>query len=237
MSQVNISTPHIVVKEQGFAEGVLMPGDPLRSKFIAENFLENPVLVNNVRGVQGYTGTYRGKPVSVMASGMGVPSMGIYSHELYQIFHVERIIRIGSAGAISDQVRLLDMVAGMASYTNSNFGSQFGLNMQLAPCCSYSLLKKAMDAAEAMGQKLVPGPLYCSDIFYDSSGVLPRLKELGVLAVEMESAALYLNAAKAGKDALCLCTVSDNALTGEGLSAEERETSFTSMMEIALQIV
>ena len=237
MNEVKIATPHIVVKEQGFAEGVLMPGDPLRSKFIAENFLEQAVLVNNVRGVQGYTGIYKGKPVSVMASGMGVPSMGIYSYELFHMFGVERIIRIGSAGAISDKVRVRDIVAGMSSYTNSNFGSQFGLQMQLAPCCSYTLLAKAVEAAKAMGQKLVPGPLYCSDIFYDASGVLPKLGELGVLAVEMESAALYLNAAKAGKDALCLCTISDNALTGEGLSAEERQTTFTAMMEIALEIV
>ncbi len=234
----NFSTPHIVIKEQGFAESVLMPGDPLRAKFIAEQFLEHATLINNVRGIQGYTGTYQGKPVSVMASGMGIPSMGIYSYELYHFFDVQRIIRIGTAGSISDKVQIRDLVAGMTSYTDSTFGHQYGLQgLQAAPCCTYQLLQKAMETGAKLGVRMHAGPLYCSEVFYDEgSTTKATLQKMGVLAVEMESAALYLNAARAGKEALCLCSISDNAMTGEGLSAEERQTSFTEMMEVALQI-
>ena len=231
-----IPTPHINAKEGDFARTVLMPGDPLRAKFIAETFLENAVLVNNVRGVQGYTGEYKGKRVSVMASGMGMPSIGIYSYELFNFYGVENIIRIGSAGMISQSLKVRDIVAGMSAYTNSNFGKQFGFDGNVAPSCSYQLLKAAMDAGEKLGQMPVPGAIYSSDTFYDESAPLGKLQKLGVLAVEMEAAALYLNAARAGKNALCLCTISDNPFTGEELSAEDRQNTFTKMMEIALEI-
>ena len=230
-----IPTPHITAKEGDFARTVLMPGDPLRAKFIAETFLENAVLVNNVRGVQGYTGEYHGKRVSVMASGMGMPSIGIYSYELFNYYNVENIIRIGSAGMLNQKLKVRDIVAGLSAYTNSSFGKQFGFDGNLAPCCSYELLKAAMDAGEKLGQLPVPGALYSSDTFYDESAPLGKLQKLGVLAVEMEAAALYLNAARAGKNALALCTISDNPLTGEELSAEERQNTFTKMMEIALE--
>lgn len=231
-----IPTPHITAKEGDFARTVLMPGDPLRAKFIAENFLENAVLVNNVRGVQGYTGEYHGKRVSVMASGMGMPSIGIYSYELFNYYNVENIIRIGSAGMLNQKLKVRDIVVGLSAYTNSSFGKQFGFDGNLAPCCSYELLKAAMDAGEKLGQLPVPGALYSSDTFYDESAPLGKLQKLGVLAVEMEAAALYLNAARAGKNALCLCTISDNPFTGEELNAEERQNTFTKMMEIALEI-
>ena len=223
MSNPNIPTPHITAKEGDFARTVLMPGDPLRSKFIAETYLENPVLVNNTRGVQGYTGTYQGKRVSVMASGMGIPSMGIYSYELFNFYGVENIIRIGTAGGMADAVKVRDVVMGLSAYTNSNFGRQFGFDGNVAPCCSFKLLEQA-------------GPLYSSDIFYDESGMSGKLKKLGVLAVEMESASLYLNAARAGKNALAICTISDHLGTGESLDAQARQTAFTQMMEIALSI-
>lgn len=232
----NIPTPHITAKEGDFARTVLMPGDPLRSKFIAENFLENAQLVNNVRGVQGYTGEYHGKRVSVMASGMGMPSIGIYSYELFHFYNVENIIRIGSAGMLAQSLKLRDIVAGMSAYTNSNFGRQYGFDGNVAPCCSFELLKKAVEAGERLGQVPVCGALYSSDIFYDESKASAALQKLGVLAVEMEAAALYLNAARAGKNALCLCTISDNPFTGEELSAEDRQNTFTKMMEIALEI-
>ncbi len=232
----HIPTPHITAREGDFARTVLMPGDPLRAKFIAEHFLTDAALVNNVRGVQGYTGYYQGKRVSVMASGMGMPSIGIYSYELYNFYGVENIIRIGSAGMISQSLKVRDIVAGVSAYTNSSFGRQFGFDGQLAPCCSYELLEKAMQAGKALGQQPVAGAIYSSDCFYDDSEPLGKLQKLGVLCVEMEAAALYLNAARAGKNALALLTISDNPFTGEGLTAEERQNTFTRMMEIALAI-
>lgn len=231
-----LPTPHINAKLGDFAKTVLMPGDPLRSKFIAETFLENAKLVNNVRGIQGYTGEYQGKKVSVMASGMGMPSMGIYSYELFNYYNVENIIRIGSAGMIHQSLKLRDIVAGISAYTNSSFGKQFGFNGQLAPACSFNLLSKAVEAGKRLGEHVVAGSVYSSDTFYDESAPLGALQKLGVLAVEMEAAALYLNAARAGKNALCLCTISDNPFTGEGLSAEDRQLTFTAMMKIALEI-
>ena len=235
MANPNIPTPHITAKEGDFARTVLMPGDPLRSKFIAETYLKNPVLVNNTRGVHGYTGTYKGKRVSVMASGMGMPSIGIYSYELFNYYGVENIIRVGTAGGIGDNVKLRDVVMGMTAYTNSNFGRQF-FDGNVSPCCSYPLLEKAVCAARAMGVEPNVGALYSSDIFYDETGGAGKLKKLGVLAVEMEAAALYLNAARAGKNALAICTISDHIFTGESLPAEERQIGFTKMMEIALEI-
>lgn len=231
-----IPTPHITAQEGDFARTVLMPGDPLRSKFIAEHFLQNARLVNNTRGVQGYTGEYNGKLVSVMASGMGMPSIGIYSYELFNFYGVENIIRIGSAGIINQQLKLRDIVAGLSCYTNSNFGRQYGFDGNVAPCCSYKLLSAAMEAGRRIGQEPIPGALYSSDIFYDEAGNGGKLEKLGVLAVEMEGAALYMNAARAGKNALCLCTISDNPVTGEELNAEERQNTFTTMMKIALEI-
>ena len=236
MANPNIPTPHITAKEGDFARTVLMPGDPLRSKFIAETYLESPVLVNNTRGVQGYTGLYKGKRVSVMASGMGVPSIGIYYYELFNFYGVENIIRVGTAGGLAEKVKVRDVVLGMTSYTNSNFGRQFGFDGNVAPCCSFGLLEASVAAARKMGIEPNVGALYSSDTFYDESGASMKLAKLGVLAVEMESAALYLNAARAGKNALAICTISDHIVTGEALPAEDRQTTFTQMMEIALEI-
>lgn len=232
----NIPTPHIEAKAGDFAETVLMPGDPLRAKFIAETFLENPVLVNGVRGINGYTGTYKGKKVSVMASGMGMPSIGIYSYELFNFYDVKNIIRVGTAGVIRPDLKVKDIVIGQGACTNSNFASQFDLPGTFAPICSYELLKKAVDAAENMGIHPVVGNLYSSDMFYDDSQGLSKWQKMGVLAVEMEAAALYMNAARAGKNALAICTISDNPFTGEATTSEERQKNFTSMMKIALEI-
>jgi len=234
-----IPTPHINAKLGDFAKTVLMPGDPLRAKYIAENYLEDAVLVNNVRGVQGYTGCYKGKRVSVMASGMGMPSIGIYSYELFNYYGVENIIRVGSAGAMSDKLKLRDVVAGRSAYTNSNYGYQFGFDGTLAPCCSYELLTKAIAAGAKIGQSVVPGPIFSSDTFYEQGGyesAAAKLMKLNVLCVEMEAYALYLNAAAAGKNALALLTISDSLVTGEALPAEDRQNTFTKMMEIALEI-
>ena len=232
----NTPTPHIAAKPGDFAETVLMPGDPLRSKFIAETFLENPVLVNNTRGVQGYTGTYKGKRVSVMASGMGMPSIGIYSYELFNFYDVKNIIRVGTAGVIRPDLKVRDIVIGQGACTNSNYVNQFELPGTFAPICSYDLLKKAVDAAEKLGVTPVVGNLYSSDAFYDDSMGLSKWQKMGVLAVEMEAAALYMNAARAGKNALAICTISDNPFTGEVTTAEERQMTVTKMMEIALEI-
>ena len=231
-----IPTPHIQAKKEDFAPTVLMPGDPKRAKFISDTYLENALLVNDVRGVQGYTGQYRGKRVSVMASGMGMPSMGIYSYELFNFYGVEQIIRVGSAGMISQKLRLRDVVAGMSAYSNSMYGTQFGFKGNLAPCADFGLLQRAATAADRLGVPLQIGPVYSSDIFYDQTSPMDALEALGVLAVEMESYALYLNAAHAGKKALCLLTISDNPKTGEGLDSLQRQETFTQMMEIALDI-
>lgn len=232
----NIPTPHNSANIDDFAKTVLMPGDPLRAKFIAENFLEDPVLVNGVRGINGYTGMYNGKIVSVMASGMGIPSIGIYSYELFNFYNVENIIRIGSAGAISDEVNLRDIVIGQGACTNSNYASQFNLPGTYAPIASYKLLKQAVDFAQDAGVNYKVGNLFSSDTFYDDAASLSDWRKMGVLAVEMESAALYMNAARAGKNALCICTISDCPFTGESCAAEERQNTFTDMMEIALKI-
>jgi purine-nucleoside phosphorylase len=231
-----MSTLHNGAKLGDFAPTVLMPGDPLRSKFIADTYLENARLVNNVRGVQGYTGEYKGKPVSVMASGMGMPSIGIYSYELYNGYGVQNIIRIGSAGMINQKLHLRDIILGMSAYTNSCYGEQFGFRGQMAPCCSYRLLNAAMETGHRLGFNPVPGAIFSSDIFYDENNPNAILEKLGVLAVEMEAASLYLNAARAGKEALCICTISDNPMTGDSLDAQSRQTSFTQMMQIALEI-
>ena len=232
----NIPTPHISADRNDFAETVLMPGDPLRAKFISENFLEDAKLVNNVRGVQGYTGVWQGKKVSVMASGMGCPSIGIYSYELFNFYGVQNIIRIGSAGAISPNLKLRDIVVGMSAYTDSGYVKSFGIDVNMAPCCSWELLSKAMAAAKKMKLRAFAGALFSSDAFYSDVQNSAKLGKLGVLAVEMETAALYLNAAKAGKNALTVCTISDSLVTGEITTSEERQEGFTAMMKLALEI-
>lgn len=234
-----MNTPHInLLDEIGFAKTVLMPGDPLRAKKIAEDFLENAVLVNNVRGIQGYTGFYKGHKVSVMASGMGIPSIGIYSYELYSFFGVENIIRIGSAGGLSPDVKLRDIVAGIGANTNSNFAKQFDVKGTIAPTCSYELLSAAVDCANKLGLELKIGNLYSADTFYDADPEANRKwADLGSLAVEMEAAGLYLNAMRTRKKALAICTVSDLPLLPDcpGCTAEERQNTFTDMMKIALE--
>ena len=233
----NQHTPHIKATSADFAKTVLMPGDPLRSKFVAETFLENARLVNNVRGIQGYTGTYKGVPVSVMASGMGMPSIGIYSYELYNFFGVENIIRIGSAGGLADDVKLRDVIIGMGACTNSCYQEQYGLGGNFAPIASYKLLEAAVAEAKALGVRYKVGNLLSSDVFYHAN---PKFNDgwykMGVLGVEMEAAALYMNAAAAGKHALAICTVSDHILRGEALDADARQNTFTDMMKIALEV-
>lgn len=231
-----MNTPHINLLNGGsFAKTVLMPGDPLRAKMIAETFLEDAVLINNVRGIHGYTGTYKGVKVSVMASGMGIPSIGIYSFELYSYFGVENIIRVGSAGGINDKVQLRDVVAGIGANTNSNFGKQFDVTGNIAPTCSYELLKTADECAKNLGIELKVGNLFSSDTFYDNDPeCLKKWSKVGSLAVEMEAAGLYLTAKNLGKNALAICTISDMPFTGEGCSAIERQNTFTDMMKIAL---
>ncbi len=238
----NYPTPHIHATPQDFGKTVLMPGDPLRAKFIAENFLKDPKLVNNVRGVQGYTGTYDGTKVSVMASGMGMPSMGIYSYELFNFFDVERIIRIGSAGSYQNDVRVRDLVLGAGACYDSNYAAQFHLPGTYSAVASYPLLSTCAELARGMNLRFHVGNLVSSDCFYgDWEGVPQGLQavsawsKMGVLAVEMESAALYMNAARAGKQALAICTISDHLLTGECTSAKERQESFTDMMALALK--
>ena len=227
-----IPTPHIAAKKEDIAKTVLMPGDPLRAKFIAETFLENPVLVNNVRGVQGHTGTWKGVPVTVMASGMGIPAIGIYSWELYNFYDVENIIRIGSAGALRDDLKLMDIVAAQGACTDSNFVHQFELNGTFAPIADYTLLSTAVEAAKEHGVDIKVGNI----LSYSPAGCdsNDKWRDMGVMAVEMEAAGLYMNAARAGKRALCICTISDHIYRSEALSSEERQLSFTQMMEIAL---
>lgn len=235
-------TPHIAAVPSDFAPTVLMPGDPLRSRFIAETYLKEAKLVNNVRGIQGYTGFYKGVRVSVMASGMGMPSMAIYSQELFQVFGVENILRIGSAGALSEAVQVRDIVLGQGACTDSNYAHAFGLPGAFAPIADFSLLRACAETAERLGLSYRVGNLVSTDCFYGDDGDLPAARrvnalwaKMGALAVEMEAAALYLNAARAGKRALAICTVSDHLVTGESLPAEARETSFTEMMELALE--
>ena len=240
---LNTPTPHISAKPGDFGKTVLMPGDPLRSQFIAENFLENPVLVNNVRGVQGYTGTYKGAKVSVMASGMGMPSIGIYSHELFTGYGVDNIIRVGSAGSIQENIHLYDLVIAQGACTDSNWAKQFHLPGTFAPIASWELLTEAVKAAEARGATYHVGNVNSSDVFYGDHEGVPEgldsvygLKKMGVMALEMEAAALYMNAARYGKRGLCICTISDHVLTGEETSSEERQKSFTTMMQVALDV-
>lgn len=232
-----IPTPHIKAEKDQIAKTVLMPGDPLRAKFIAETFLENAVCVNTVRNMLAYTGEYNGKKVTVMGGGMGMPSVGIYTYELFNFYDVEQIIRIGTAGTLSDNVQLRDVVIGIGASTDSNYGSQYGLPGTIAPICDFNLARKAVETGESMGIRTVPGNILSSDIFYnDNNQALEKWAQMGILAVEMEAAALYMNAARAGKRALCLLTISDAPFRGESLSVEDRQIGFTDMMKIALEI-
>ena len=235
MGKLSYPTPHINSTPDKIAETVLMPGDPKRAQFAAKSFLENAELFNDVRGISGYTGTWKGERVSVMASGMGMPSIGIYSYELYNAFGVENIIRIGSAGSMSEKVQVRDIVLGMGACTDSAYGEQFGIKGGFSAICDYGLLKKAADIASDKGIRAHIGNILSTDVFYDDDPERNiRWRRLGVLAVEMEAAALYMNAARAGKKALAICTVSDSLITGEALPAAEREQSFGQMIELAL---
>lgn len=231
-----MSTVHNSANKGDIAKTVLMPGDPLRSKAIAENFLTEPVLFNNVRGIQGYTGFYKGKRVSVMASGMGMPSIGIYSYELYNYYDVENIIRVGSAGAIDEKVKLWDVVLAQGACTNGNYASQFSLPGVIAPIADFGLLSNAYKTAKEMGIRVHVGNLLSSDNFYDDSNSTLMWQKMGVLAVEMETAALYMNAMRAGKKALAICTISDCVYSQEATTADERQNSLVQMVKLALEI-
>lgn len=233
----NTPTPHIGAQVGDIARTVLMAGDPLRAKFMAERFLENPVLFNNVRGMLGYTGTYNGKPVSVMGHGMGIPSIGIYSYELFNFYDVETIIRIGSAGSYDRDLHVGDLILAMGACTDSSYGEQFELRGTYAPIADFKLLRGAAEACERLGVRYKVGNVLSSDVFYNDNPRTESWIKMGVLAVEMEASALYMNAARAGKRALTICTISDHVLLGEETSSEERETTFTNMMEVALSLV
>ena len=233
----NIPTAHNNAKAGDFAKTVLMPGDPLRAKYIAETYLENPRQVTAVRNMFGYTGTYKGKEISVMGGGMGMPSIGIYSYELFNFYGVDQIIRIGSAGALQDHIKVMDVVIGMGACTDSNYAYQYGLPGTFAPIADYELMNKAIETAKRQGTNIVVGNVVSSDVFYNADPTVnDRWRSMGVLAVEMEAAALYMNAAKAKKKALCMLTISDHIYTGEALCAEDRQLGFGKMMEIALEL-
>lgn len=231
-------TPHIGAQVGEIADKVIMAGDPLRAKFMAEQFLENPVQYNAVRGMLGYTGTYNGKRVSVQGHGMGIPSIGIYTYELFNFYGVKRIIRTGSAGAYHPDLQLGDVVIGIGACTDSNYGAQYNLPGTFSPTADFDLARAAVEKAEAMGIDYKVGNILSSDVFYgDDSQRWKQWQKMGVLAVEMEAAALYMNAARSGNQALCICTISDSLVHGTACSAEQRQTSFTNMMEIAFDII
>ena len=233
----NVPTPHNAALEGQIAKTVLMPGDPLRAQYVAEHYLENVTCFNTVRNMLGFTGTYQGQPVSVMGGGMGMPSVGIYTYELFNFYEVDQIIRIGSAGGLAEGVQLRDLVIGMGACTDSNYAAQFNMPGTYAPLADYDLLRSAVNKAEELGVPTRVGNILSTDVFYNADPTVnERWASMGVLAVEMEAAALYLNAAYAKKHALCLLTVSDLPLSGEALSAKERQTSFTQMMEVALAL-
>ena len=233
----NTPTPHIGAKLGDIAETVLMAGDPLRVKFMAEKYLDNPVLFNQVRGMLGYTGTYQGQRVSVMGHGMGGPSIGIYTYELFNFYNVETIIRVGSAGAIQESLKVGDIVIATGACTNSNYAAQYELAGTFAPIATFDLARRAVEACERMGYRHQVGNVMSSDTFYTENAHNDRWQKMGVLAIEMEMAQLYMNAARAGKKALGICTISDHILTGEATTAEERQTTFTKMMDVAFSLL
>ena len=231
-----MATPHINANKGDFAKTVLMPGDPKRAQFIAQNFLTDAKLVNDVRGVQGYTGFYNGKRVSVMASGMGVPSFSIYAYELFNFFDVQTIIRVGSAGALKAGVKPRDLIIAQGACTNSNFASQYNLNGTFAPIGSFDLIQKAYEIAKRQNLNALVGNVFTSDVFYCEQEEHIKWRDMEVLAVEMECAALYTLAAKHGKKALCICTISDCPFTGESLTPQQRQTEFSQMIKLALEV-
>ena len=232
-----IPTPHIEAKEGEIAKTVIMAGDPLRAKFMAEKYLDNPTIYNQVRGMFGYTGTYKGKRVSIQGHGMGIPSIGIYTYELFNFYDVDTIIRVGSAGAIDDDLNIGDIVMGMGACTNSNYARQYNLCGTFAPIADFGLLSKAVSEAERQGFRYKVGNLYSSDTFYDDENSLKQWQKMGVLAVEMEAPALYMNAARAGKKALCICTISDCPFKNIATTSEQRQTGFINMMEVAVALI
>lgn len=233
----NTPTPHIGAQYGEIAQTVIMAGDPLRAQFMAENFLENPVQFNNVRGMLGFTGTYKGKRVSVMGHGMGIPSIGIYTYELYNFYGVKTIIRVGSAGSYREDLKVGDLVIAMGACTDSCYADQYHLRGTFAPIADFGLIRSAADECERRGYRYTVGNVLSTDIFYADEPAIDGWIKMGVLAVEMEAAALYMNAARSGNRALVICTVSDNVITGEETTAEERQTKFTNMMEVALSLV
>ena len=230
-------TPHIGARKGEIAETVIMAGDPLRAKFMAEKFLENPVQFNNVRGMLGFTGTHNGKRVSVMGHGMDMPSIGIYSYELFNFYDVKTIIRVGSAGSIHPDLHIGQLAIAMGACTDSNYSAQYDLPGTYAPIADFSLLRGAVEACERFGYKYKVGNVFSSDVFYGENPQNDKWMKMGVLAVEMEAAALYMNAARSGNRALTICTISDHILTGEATTAEERQTTFTHMMDVAFSLV
>lgn len=232
-----MATPHNAAKEGEIAETVIMSGDPLRAKFMAEHFLDNPVCFNTVRNMLGYTGTYQGKRVSVMGHGMGMPSIGIYTYELYHFYGVKQIIRVGTAGCIQKGIHIGDIILAQGACTDSNYLHQYGLPGTYAPIADYDLLSRAVDKCKEMGVNYQVGNVLSSDIFYDDNKEWHQWQKMGVLALEMESAALYANAAKAGKKALALFTVSDNLIEAQAATAEQRQNAFTGMMEVAFSLI
>ena len=237
MNTNNTPTPHIGAKYGEIAETVIMAGDPLRAKFMAEKYLENPVCINEVRGMLGFTGTYKGKRVTMMGHGMGMPSIGLYTYELYNFYGVKTIIRVGSAGAYRKELNLGDIVIAEGACTDSNYGDQYELGGVFAPIGDFGLLRKAADACEQKGLKYMVGNVLSSDVFYRENPRTDRWMAMGVLAVEMEVAALYFNAARSGNKALGVLTISDHILTGEKTTSEQRQTTFTNMMEVALSLI
>ena len=237
MAKENCPTPHIGAKYGEIAKTMIMAGDPLRAKLMAERFLENPVQVNNVRGMLGYTGTYKGKQITVMGHGMGMASIGIYTYELFNFYDVETIIRVGSCGSRQMYVNLGDIVIAQGACTDSNYGAQYNLPGNFAPIASFDLCRKAVDACEKLGYTYHVGNVFATDVFYCEDERKVNWTKMGVLADEMEAPALYMNAARAGKKALCICTVSDHILTGEATTAEERQNTFTKMMDVAFSII
>ena len=233
----NTPTPHIGAHKGEIAETVIMAGDPLRVKFMAEHYLENPVQFNNVRSMLGFTGTYKGRPVSVMGHGMGIPSIAIYTYELYNFYGVKTIIRIGSAGAYQKDLHIGDLVIAMGACTDSNYGSQYGLPGTFCPIADYDLLVKAVETCKTLGYPYKVGNVLSSDIFYHENAQADKWAQMGVLAVEMEASALYMNAARSGNKALALFTISDHIITGEATSSEQRQNTFTHMMDVALSLI
>lgn len=230
-------TPHIGAQYGEIAETVIMAGDPLRAKFMAEKFLDNPVQFNNVRGMLGFTGTHQGKRVSVMGHGMGMASIGIYSYELFNFYDVKTIIRVGSAGSIKEDLHVGDLVIALGACTNSNYAMQYEMAGTFAPIANFDLARGAADTCDRLGYRYQVGNVLSSDTFYTENPHNDKWINMGVLAIEMEAAALYMNASRAGKRALTILTVSDHILTGEVTTAEERQTTFTHMMDVAFSLL